>query len=569
MIMRTFELILNEDARAPAPLGGGFSGLDRWLLIQGARTILMVLVLFLVIGFQFTQKHFFITTVWNPVYFALVLSFVLNGLYLLLFERLQQHHNWIHGALFTVDLFVISLLIFFTGVSQSLFVFLYLINLILGGLAFQREGGLYLAMWTSVLFSWLIILSPFAEGASLYLSVIMNNVAFFSVALVSGTLSEQLDFMQKRVVAQGADLRALKELNTLVVDNIATGLMTVDPSLRVLTANGAAQDILENSQLAGRPLGQSFAAMAELIPQQVRLPGQAYRQEVEFQDHRGQKRILEVVLSVLVDKNEEHRGYLLLFQDLTQVKYLEQKMRHQEKLAAVGQLAAGIAHEIRNPLASISGSIQLLVTSQDALTPEDQKLMAIVLREIDRLNGLISEFLEYVRPEVAMEDPVNLNEVLREALEVLKFNKSLRQDIAFEKQLKASHLILGHYDKLKQAFLNILLNAGHAVQDVARPEISVSCEDENGDYVLVKIEDNGQGIDPARISRIFEPFHTTKPKGTGLGLAITHKIFEMHEAEVTVESQLGEGTEFRIRFPTARFRKELDPQDQSIRTLTA
>ncbi len=567
--MKSFSLILNEEPVGGSPgLASTHSGPDRWFLVHAIRTGLMVLVLFFIVSFQLSQKHFFSLSIWVPVYAALILSFLFNGIYLLLFDWVQRHFQ-VNAALFAFDTLVITTLIYFTGVGQSLFVFLYLVNLILGGLIFQKRGGLYLGLWTSALFSWLMILNPHSEGVNLYLLVLMNNLAFFSIPVVSGALGEQLDFMHREISRQTSSLEALKSLNSLVVENIASGLMIVDGRLQVISFNQSAAEITGYRDLSQRHIGEVFAPLVDRLNQTEFKKGEAHRQELEWLHPRGDKLVIEIIVSALFDDRQEFKGYLVLFQDLTQVKHLERQMQHKAKLAAVGQLAAGIAHEIRNPLASISGSIQLLVTSGGSLPPEDVKLMNIVLKEIDRLNALISEFLDYVRPELAAEDPINVNEVLREALEVLKFNRNLRTDIHYLKEFNSSQMILGHKDKLKQAFLNILINAAQALEHSQSPQIEVICEDEASDYVVVKIRDNGQGMDPHLVERIFEPFHTTKPKGTGLGLAITHKILEMHQAEVVVKSEVGKGTEFKILFPTLKFKKELDPQGNHIRSMTA
>ncbi|MEK7356580.1 MAG: ATP-binding protein, partial [Bdellovibrionota bacterium] len=215
----------------------------------------------------------------------------------------------------------------------------------------------------------------------------------------------------------------------------------------------------------------------------------------------------------------------------------------------VGQLAAGIAHEIRNPLASISGSIQLLGGSFTARQEEEQQLMRIVLREIDRLNNLITEFLDFVRPPTLKDDPVDLNQLIRDVLEMMKFNKTLRPEVKQVVKLEATSVIAGSRDQLKQAFLNIIINGYQAMNDSAQPELTISTS-ESGGKVIVKIRDSGCGIDEKGLRKIFEPFHTTKPKGTGLGLAVTHKIIESHEGRIFVESTKGVGTEFTLEFPT-------------------
>jgi two-component system sensor histidine kinase PilS (NtrC family) len=211
----------------------------------------------------------------------------------------------------------------------------------------------------------------------------------------------------------------------------------------------------------------------------------------------------------------------------------------------VGQLAAGIAHEIRNPLAGISGSIELL--SQNPLSEDDKKLTKIILKEIDRLNHLITEFLEYSKPESALDfAKVDLQKLIEDVLVPLRLRYP---DVKFTIQAEGNAQILGSSDKLKQAFLNIIINGIEAVEKASQKDLSVSIRPQGQD-VVVTVSDSGVGMSPDLIPQIFEPFKTTKSKGTGLGLAITHKILELHRAKIFVRSKPGLGSEFEISFPT-------------------
>jgi two-component system sensor histidine kinase PilS (NtrC family) len=529
---------------------------SQMLVIEAVRVGFLWAILVISLAFQALQPEFVNVDVLIPVYILMAVSFVLNGLYLMFIEKLLK--VWVSTAiLFFFEAIFITSLIHYTGVNQSIFLFLYLVNIIVCGLVFQRRGALVLSLWTSILFSLLMILGPDLHGQTLFFSVGLNNLAFFAVAALSGLLSEQLNFMGSALLAQGKDLRALRNLNSLIVDNIATGLVTFDESGRVLLMNRAALEILDSpfSPVVGRSIEQVIPGLLSKAQDAVRefhgseateMP-KATRFDLNYKTGPEDKIILEMIVSLLPEENEI-RGYIITFQDLTRVRRLEFQMRQSEKMAAVGQLAAGIAHEIRNPLASISGSIQLLGSSFSSRQEEEQKLMAIVLREVDRLNNLITEFLDFVRPDALRDDPVDVNSVMKEVFEIVKFNKVLRQDVKQLVTLHATQQITGHRDKLKQAFLNIMINAYQAMGESAVPELVVSTSDLNG-KVIIKIKDSGSGIDEANLRKIFEPFHTTKPKGTGLGLAVTHKIVEHHGGQIFVESVKGVGTEFTLEFP--------------------
>ncbi|MDX9730393.1 MAG: ATP-binding protein [Bdellovibrionales bacterium] len=521
-------------------------------IISAVRLGFHLVILAIILGFQALQPEFVNVDVLLPIYVLMAVAFAIHTVYLVFFDRVLN--SWpITAFLFFFESAFITGLIFYTGVNQSIFLFLYLVNIILCGFVFQRRGANILSLWTSFLFSFLMIMGPELKGQALFFAVGLNNVAFFAVAGLAGYLSEQLDFMGRSLEAQGKDLRALRNIQALIVDNMATGLITVDENGVCVQANRAAFEILD--PVPREILGKRFDdlvpgaldAVKKALEEIKEQPGvRAARLDWIHQNPMQGRQTLEFVISQLPSESVL-RGFIVTFDDLTRVRRLEFAMQQSEKMAAVGQLAAGIAHEIRNPLASMSGSIQLLDASFSREQAEEKQLMRIVLREIDRLNNLITEFLDFVRPAVLKEDPVDINVVLRDVLEMAKMNKALRQDIEQVVDLQAQKIIPGHRDKLKQALLNIIMNAYQAMTDSENAKIEVRSFDRE-QSVVVTIRDHGCGMDAVGLRRIFEPFHTTKPKGTGLGLAITHKIIENHSGSIFVESTKGVGTEFTLEF---------------------
>jgi two-component system sensor histidine kinase PilS (NtrC family) len=274
---------------------------------------------------------------------------------------------------------------------------------------------------------------------------------------------------------------------------------------------------------------------------------ESFRGDMKF--YKGEETaILGMTQSKIFSPELQTNLIIALFDDLTKLRQMEYDARQNEKLAAIGGLAAGIAHEIRNPLAGISGSIELL--SQTVNDETDRKLFRIILREIDRLNSLITEFLDYSRPETPPTDAVDLGSVLNEVLDSLKTNAQLRADIIQVREFSAGLKILGRREKLQQAFLNIIINSYQAMTDSTHPRLEVRTLTTDKEIEL-RIRDTGCGMSEGTKRKMFEPFHTTKIKGTGLGLAVTHKILEGHGAKVFVESEQGKGTEFVLTFPRA------------------
>lgn len=436
-------------------------------------------------------------------------------------------------VLLPLDAVVISAILYQASLQNSLYLFFYLYLIFVTALTFELRGALYISILCSTLFSAVLFMDTTMGSNAKIFMFLMNNLAFFVVAMLSGNLSSQLIVKEKSI-------RELKNINNLIVDNIKTGLMTIDQNFRVVQSNQALRDILQKDiqSLDIKSLVDLGSLKESLSKRQV------VTREIQYT--RGSElRHLEILVSKL-NLAETESGYLLLVQDVTERKQIEDRLKNQEKLAAVGQLAAGIAHEIRNPLASMSGSIQLLATSFEQLDDEQKKLIAITLKETDRLNGLISEFLEFVRPNLPLEDKVEVSKLLKDCLELLQLNKDLKTPI-LDLHIQSTKSIQANRDKLKQVFLNIMINACHAMEKVESPQLRIVCNQEE-DAIEVRIKDNGAGMEENVRKKIFEPFFTTKPKGTGLGLAIVHKILEAHNALVTVESKVNFGTEFIIRF---------------------
>ncbi len=523
---------------------------NQMLIIEAIRLGFLWTILLILIGFGTFQPEFINTEVMVPIYVMLASAFVLNSLYLVYFDQALKN-GFATAILFLFDTVFITCLNYYNGANQSIFVFLYLVNIILCGFVFRSKGAIYLALATSVAFNILIIVGPDIKGQTLFFSVGLNNLAFYAVAVLSGYLSDQLNFMGSELLARDKDLTALKNMNDLIIQNIATGLISVDSRLNILMCNRAATRILEldSKDLVGHHLEKFFMGINDQIAQNKQRFNlhQSARFDFSFTNISQEKLNLEFIVSPLIDEDEITNAYVLAFQDLTVVRRLEFAIRQSEKLAAVGQLAAGIAHEIRNPLASISGSIQLLGQAGSITAEEQKKLMSIVMKEIDRLNNMITEFLDYVKPSQPIEDPVQLSQLLRDICEMNKQNKTLKPaEVILD--LRSEKLISGSKDKLQQALLNIIINAHQAFGEQSNAQVKISCLDEVG-KVVVRISDYGVGIEEARLKKIFEPFHTTKAKGTGLGLAVTHKILESHNAQIFVESEKGVGTKFSLEFP--------------------
>ena len=513
------------------------------IIVHSVRLLFLAIVLVITIVFQLIETRIVSREAFFPIYAIVSISFLFQCLYLYFFEQLESN-KFVSGLMFVVEALYIASLIYFIGVQQSLLIFLFLVNIILCGILFQRQGAMALALVTSILFSFTLSLDQTVQGHTAFLAIGVNNLAFFTVAYLSGYLSEQLNLMGVELRARGRDIKALRNLNDLILRNMNSGLITMQSDGVVIQVNNFAKKILKS--VSGRFVGAEISQILNKFDLFNFKNNQQRSFNYIYHRDNDDKRQLRMHLAELKDQEEESKGYILTFQDETELRELEGRVRQSEKLAAIGQLAAGIAHEIRNPLASISGSIQLLQAGSDQ-NDENKKLMNIVSREIDRLNVLITEFLDYAKPEAPKEDEIHLGELLKEILEFTKVQYQ-EQNISTQIEVASEISMIGNRDKLRQAFMNIIVNAFQALQKRENGSIIINVHRSQAG-AKIKISDNGSGIEEKVVNRIFEPFLTTKVKGTGLGLAITHSIIQSHKGHISVDSTINQGTTFHIELP--------------------
>jgi two-component system sensor histidine kinase PilS (NtrC family) len=513
------------------------------------RLVVYTVFYFGVLAFQLRHGDFLCLELWQPLHLLMALACAAHVLFLE-WGKGESKARWGVEALSILDVVAVSWVWSLTNLSVGPFVFGLLFFTLASGLLLGLKPGLRVAGLGLVAFNFSLALNPFVRPEDMTLQLIVANVATLFVAGLSSLLGEQVQAAGVDIKEKAEEIQALTDINELIVEHIPSGLLLVDSHLRVLRANRGAVKIFSDLALEARPLHEISLDLEILLQNFAAKPsaGGFGRYELAHYNYKKEKLILEVIVSAIAPRQSDDGRYLVLLQNLTEVKNLEFAMQQKEKLAAVGQLAAGIAHEIRNPLASISGSVQLLQGNLQVQSDEDKKLLAIMVKEIDRLNRLITEFLDFVRPETRVEDPIHINSLAREVLDMVKLNDKLSKKVEQRTELRAQGLIGGHYDKLKQALMNIVINAYQAMNDTLRPEIFIQSFDREDRVVLV-IQDNGMGMTKETLRRLFEPFHTTKARGTGLGLAITHKIIESHGARIDIESELGQGAKFLISFP--------------------
>jgi two-component system sensor histidine kinase PilS (NtrC family) len=486
--------------------------------------------------------------------------------------RFAERWPWLTDVHFGIDAVVISAAIVLSGGVESPFTILYMLPIVAAASVQFQRGGLQLATLSSVLFVGLVLLQylyaadnitgpftlPQADLPSVSVAqytVVLNTFGFFAVALLSGSLAERARQGEAQFEQATVEIADLQAFNQYVLDNLLSGLATADSHDHLLTFNRSAMVI--TGRTGALPIGkigaevmQLPAAFAATISQDLARV-RSKRTDYRFRRPDGQTIDLGVSVAAL-PLPDGSRGYLYTFQDVTEVKRFEQNARLQQRLAAVGEMAAGIAHEIRNPLASMSGSMQML-KGELSLSGDQAQLMDIVLRESDRLNETIKSFLAYARPQRVQVQTLDLRPVVQETAMLLRNSPEVEERHTIAVRLPETAVMVDADEgQIRQILWNLATNGLRAMPE--RGTLTLSAREElSGDQrlALLLIEDNGVGIAPEDVDAIFQPFRGSFGKGTGLGLAIVHRIVTDYGGQIDVRSRLGHGTTFRVAFPVA------------------
>ena len=381
-------------------------------------------------------------------------------------------------------------------------------------------------------------------------SIFVTGVACATVALIGSYLAESLETVGQKLELATEQVADLQELNQVVVRSIHSGLITADLGTRVLYVNEFGEGILGRrlADLRGRRLREIFGSVLfEPSALEARASHERLeRLEIAYRRPAGEDVDLGVSVSPLATADPRNAGYLLVFQNLTQIKRLEREVRTNEKLAAVGEMAAHLAHEIRNPLGSISGSAQVLMAEPN-ISAEQGRLLAIITRESKRLSDTLNQFLYQVRPSVGARGPVDIGQLISEAVTLLRNGPEVGPAHTVEFEIdKGPHVCLADPDQIIQVFWNISRNALEAMPNGGTLRIRVAMD---GGTLLFSCRDHGRGMGSEEQRRIFEPFQSGTPMGTGLGLAIVYRIVRDHHGDISLRSIPGQGTELEVRLP--------------------
>ena len=555
----------------------------KWLMVL--RLLFATFLLVATVVVQARAYPSFSNTSLASLYILTGIIYFLTLCYALLLDRIKKYILFAYVQL-VFDVLFVTALIYVTGGIESIFSFMYILTIINAAIMLYRRGGLLIASASSIGYGSLLdlqyfgIIHPYYIRASelmtytigyYFYTLLMNIAAFYLVAFLSSYLAEELRRSGVKLKAKQYDLDQLELLNRNIVQSINTGLITLNNQLEISYINPAVEQIsgFGYRDLEGIHIGDIFPKIVPYLSISDRrgdnddMPQPQKGIDVDFDRRDGTRLHLGFSQSILKDPGDDEIGLILILQDLTEFRQMQEQVRRMDRLAVAGELAAGIAHEIKNPLASLSGSIQMLRDEVD-FGPMQQRLMDITMREAERLNALVNEFLLFSRPERAVDRSVEVNEVIEDTLEMLKNSPELSRPIRIEKTLSKNLWVHIDSQRLQQVIWNLVLNAVQEMKNSGRLSVATAIHTKRGSgdaqekLAEISISDTGPGILPENQGKVFDPFFTTKDQGTGLGLTIVHRIVENYDGKIFLDSDGRSGTTFTLHFPLA----EEDPPDR-------
>ena len=538
----------------------------KWLM--SLRVVAVTLLLGLAIAFQIVQGELVLA-----YYAMIVLTYAITIGYAFILTHLTSAVALTHFAYLQigVDLLLETFLVIRTGIIDSPFPVLYIITIALASLILRRWGSLMTAGVSVILFglSTNIQLYELVESVSWFqrsgLSVGetfhifgTHALAFIVVGYLSGTVAEQLERADQSLVEKERGLSRLRAFHENVVQSISSGVFTTDPEGRITSFNRAAQEATGYAVEAvrGWPWWEVFSweqdGVPGMTPATLAVP---YRFEAESKRADGNRLVLGVTLSPLTDAGAQV-GLVGVFRDLTQIRDLEEEMRRREWLATLGEMSAGMAHEIRNPLAAMAGAMQML--RKDLAGDEtNARLMDIAVREARRLDSIVTDFLRYARPPALNLKECDIDALVSETLDLIRHEAQAQPGVTLTTNHgKGPFTAQVDADQLKQVFWNLAVNAFQAMPSGGHLRIStgrrrVASGGRSGDVIEIAFQDTGEGIKKQELDKIFLPFFTTKKQGSGLGLAAVHRIVDLHSGWIRVDSHEGKGSCFTVCLPVS------------------
>lgn len=488
----------------------------------------------------------------SPLYIVIILTYILSIIYTLLYNKIRQEY---FGLLqLTGDSLIISSVIFLTNGYDSPFAFLYSISIIIAGILFQKRGIISISVLSIGLFiitsglHIILMKPPDINMSTALFSVGYKSVGFIIIGFLSLYLSEALKIASQQIEIKQKSIDDLILFNQYILQSLRSGIITTDLEGRITLINHAGEEILgiDHNEYIGKDITEVFLEFDEIDNTKTRT-------EVEY-TLKDKTIHIGIITTELYDSDKKTIGKLINLQDLTNIKRLESIVKMKQKLATIGELSAVVAHEIRNPLSSIINSIELLNEDLD-LHGDHKKLIDILLKESNRLNRKLNEFLEYTRLRKPYKEKTDIIALIEETIFLFKNSIKHNEQVRYQKALTPQYINIDP-EQIKEVLWNLLKNSLESIDkdgiiniSITKDSLKYSDTSETKDYLCLKVEDNGKGIDKDRLSYIFKPFLTGKKEGFGIGLAVVNSIIEMHDGWIEVDTRINEGTAFIIYLP--------------------
>ncbi|HBB89546.1 MAG TPA: hypothetical protein DC047_18225 [Blastocatellia bacterium] len=544
----------------PEEATAGKTSLGRklWWLIFGRLAVAIVLVLARIIWISGRTD-----AAWTEILPALLIVCGLTVVYSLA-HRISRTLPFQARLQFAVDILLVSWLNWTTDVIHSPYIALYIVIIAASSLFLGPRDSIVTSLGCAVAFtaSALAVLAGYGTHSARTMlevgtsqpaqTIGLFDLAFLVVGLLSARLAERQSRSDVRLIAATQSLANLRALHERIVESIRSGVVTTDLEGRIYTFNAAAEEITGYKQLdvRGQDASIFFGEIKEIIASSLDIHSThaSPRFEADCLTADGLRLRLGFTISPLFSEAGDTTGTVITFQDLTQIRALEETSRRQDRLAAIGRMAASIAHEIRNPLAAMRGSIQMLRADMPGDSSQTE-LMEIILRESDRLNRIISDFLSYARPRSIIQTSVNVGELLQQTFLLLRHSAEINQGHLIEEQVPANPaLVSADSEQLQQVFWNLSRNALQAMPTGGTLRAAV--QQHANDRLRITFSDTGRGMAPEQVEHLFEPFSSTTG-GTGLGLSIVYQIIRDHGGTINVRSREGHGTTITIELPAS------------------
>jgi two-component system, NtrC family, sensor histidine kinase PilS len=461
------------------------------------------------------------------------------------------------------DLCLVTALVANTRVIDSAFISLYLLIIIYCSLTLGRNGGIAAAALSTIFYTAVIVANSLDVAVPGYTSlgwqhpafrISAHALGFFAVAFLGTSLSQRLRAVQKELQEKILSLQQLQRLHEHIVRSIRSGLITTDLAGTITLFNATAGELLDTDSegMPGKPV-QSIIGnnlWAQMKDTDFFNDPRAMRHEDWITFSSENRRYLGFSVSPLMDLGRNLIGYIISFQDLTEIKRLEEEVRLKDRMAAIGRMAAGIAHEIRNPLTAMRGSVEILRARSCNTSRQDERLFEILICESDRLNDFIENFLHFARPGNYPKVPLDLVSLLRNSMTLLENTPNIRNKHSVMLNLEAPELFVsGNMNQLQQVFWNLCQNAIRAMPDGGTLTVVARAAQDGGGEI--QFCDTGIGMTREEMDRLFQPFQSSFAGGVGLGLSIVFNVIEEHHGRISFDSKKGKGTTVTLSFPPA------------------